>query len=511
MKVLNLLSLLFSTISLAQIPNCVPIRGDYLWMSKTEVSVREYRYFLGNCSPQDSLLNLPNSKLWEKTPFGSPIKSHYFSHPAYLDYPVVTITHKQASSFCAWLTSELNNANPKRTVRVRLPTEEEWESAAKGNNPFAIFPWGTESMRVESGKNQGKMQANFIRGRGDYMGIAGSLNDGATITAHVESYWPNDFGLYNMSGNVAEMVAEKGLVKGGSWKSRADWLRIDKQQYVKGASPEVGFRYVVEILTLPLEEKESLSLSKKYFKSYFSRVNDTLLVGKFEVTNQLYSLFLSEINQESLIYNSSCRDSLWIGLFPYSEMWARNYSWHPQFSHHPAVNIPYWQAVQFCQWFESKYQSIIEKKVTVRLPSESEWIMAARGGLPNSPYPWGGPYVRNTQGSFLANHNPKMSESENVYGYDTLSLSRFFENHFTDEHDFDGEAVIAPVDSYFPNGNGLYNMAGNVAEMVLDSNFTKGGSWKSNSYYLQINSREEWDKQANPFTGFRIALIKNSN
>ncbi len=494
----------------SQIPNCSLVRGDYLWMSQTEVSVRDYRLFLSKCSKKDSLKNLPNTNLWNNYPFGKPIKDYYFAHPAYLDYPVVNITKNQAISFCNWLTSVLNRANPSRTVLVRLPTEKEWESAARGNNPYAIFPWGTEGMRVESGKNQGKMQANFIRGKGDYMGIAGSLNDGAAITAPVRSYWPNDFGLYNMSGNVSEMVAEEGIVKGGSWNNRADWLRIDKKQYKVGASPEIGFRYVVELVTLPFDpsKRKPLSLTKRFFTHYFSALNDTLLMAKYEVTNTLFSLFQSEMQQEPLLYSESCRDSLWYGLFPYSEKWARNYSWHPQFSEHPVVNVSYWQAQQFCAWFEHQYELIFHEKVSIRLPTESEWVLGARGGLSNSPYPWGGPYVRNIKGDFLANHNPKMSESENVFGYDTLSLSNFFHSHFTDQHDFDGEAVLAPVDAYFPNGFGLFNVAGNAAEMILDSHYTKGGSWKSNSYYLQINSKESWNHKPNPFTGFRVVLIK---
>ena len=71
-----------------------------------------------------------------------------------------------------------------------------------------------------------------------------------------------------MSGNVSEMISEKGIVKGGSWKNRADYLRIDKQQYVYSASPEVGFRYVVEIVELPQPKKQPkpLVLNKKFFK-----------------------------------------------------------------------------------------------------------------------------------------------------------------------------------------------------------------------------------------------------
>lgn len=509
MKVLNLLSLLFSTISLAQIPNCVPIRGDYLWMSKTEVSNIDYTLFLSQLSTEDSVNYRPNSHLWSTRKLSEPLQRYYFRHPAYQNYPVVNINYEQATAYCEWLTSELNSRFSNQKVRVRLPTEKEWEDAAKGNNPFAIFPWGTESMRVESGKNQGKMQANFIRRRGDYMGIAGSLNDGATITAPVESYWPNDFGLYNMSGNVAEMVAEKGLVKGGSWKSRADWLRIDKQQYVKGASPEVGFRYVVEVVKFSNSPKNSIQLNKKYFKKYFARINDTLSMGKFEVTNELYALFRKEVENNPLLYSVPLADSCWNKLFPYGQIWAKNYSSHSKFKRYPVVNLSAWQAEQFCHWFQQQYHTIFEKEITIRLPTENEWIISAQGGLPNSPYPWGGPYIRNSKGNFLANHNPKMSESENVFGYDTLSLRSFFQHHFTDLHDFDGEAVLAPVDSYFPNGFGIYNMAGNAAEMILDSGITKGGSWKSNSYFLQINSKEKWGLQPNPFTGFRVVLISH--
>jgi formylglycine-generating enzyme len=214
---------------------------------------------------------LPDTLVWRnKMAYNEPYVEYYFRHPAFNDYPVVGVSWIQANDYCAWRSDRVNentliqegilqiNPNQKgednfntdaylagqyeglvkhnlpsldpnkedRKVKMedglllpkyRLPTEAEWEFAASAliGNTYdervyerRIYPWNGHSLRNDAKKNRGEIRANFVRGRGDYMGTAGNLNDNGSVTVPVKSYWPNDYGLYCMAGNVNEWVMD---------------------------------------------------------------------------------------------------------------------------------------------------------------------------------------------------------------------------------------------------------------------------------------------------------------
>ena len=187
----------------------------------------------------------------------------YFWHQAYESYPVVGINWDQARAFAHWRTKIRNDylrGRKKRkstTAKFRLPTEAEWEYAARGGLESATYPWGGPYLTDD----RGCFMANFKPKRGNYVA------DEALYTVEANSFDPNDYGLYNMAGNVSEWTNstyskatydfltsanpnydnfedKQKVVRGGSWKDVAYYLRVASRdyEYADSARSYIGFR-----------------------------------------------------------------------------------------------------------------------------------------------------------------------------------------------------------------------------------------------------------------------------
>lgn len=186
------------------------------YMDEVEVANIDWHEFLavqeGGQARQEELL--PDTNVWRKDlAFNDPIAESYYSHPSFYLYPVVGITWHQANEYCTWRTEAVNESlleDDEEAVlypSYRLPTEAEWEYAARGLQESEIYAWEGKSLR----NHKGMFRANFKHGRGDYAGWRGQgkrMSDRFMITAPVQAFWPNDFGLYNMSGNVSEWTQD---------------------------------------------------------------------------------------------------------------------------------------------------------------------------------------------------------------------------------------------------------------------------------------------------------------
>ncbi|MBN2520794.1 MAG: SUMF1/EgtB/PvdO family nonheme iron enzyme, partial [Bacteroidales bacterium] len=206
--------------------------------------------------------------------YNEPMVTMYFWHPAYDNYPVVGITWLQARAFCVWRTRALNlsltRAGEPFVHDYRLPTETEWEYAARGGLDLSKFPWGGPYTR----NNLGCFLANFKPLRGNY------VDDGGFYTLPVGTYEPNDYGLYDMAGNVAEWTSnaydesaysfthdmnpdyhyeavpgdppalKRKVIRGGSWKDIGFFMQCGTRtyEYQDTAKSYIGFRCVRQYL-----------------------------------------------------------------------------------------------------------------------------------------------------------------------------------------------------------------------------------------------------------------------
>lgn len=199
--------------------------------------------------------------------YNEPMHNDYFWHDAYGDYPVVGVSWKQAQAFCQWRTLYHNSYQKSRNGQpvnaYRLPSEAEWEYAARGGLQGGTYPWGGPYAK----NDRGCFMANFKPLRGDYAA------DMALYTVEADAYDPNDFNLYNMAGNVSEWVNgsydpasyeyastinpnvndpsnTRKVVRGGSWKDVAYFLQVSSRdyEYADSARSYIGFRTVQDYM-----------------------------------------------------------------------------------------------------------------------------------------------------------------------------------------------------------------------------------------------------------------------
>ena len=242
------------------------------YMAKKEISNKEYRTFLFDLIIQgrkdEFLIAKPDQSQWsEGNVQHSKMEEYYFSHPAYDNFPMVNVSRAGAELYCRWLTQELlkfvGDKHLERYNDVRIPMHVEWVFAASAEGKQLPYPWDGIYLR----NYKGLILANYRA----YLNPKDSLDLSAScqaldITASVGSYFPNANGLFNMSGNVAEMVyhintdprveiytKEPGTA-GGGWMNTAEEIKIlapDPYKGIVNAHRNIGFRIVMTTLVNP--------------------------------------------------------------------------------------------------------------------------------------------------------------------------------------------------------------------------------------------------------------------
>lgn len=337
-------------------------------------------------------------------------------------------------------------------------------------------------------------------------GDGGSTGDGASI---------GDFAYASKKAGDTKNAYQEFMESQGGRSGYDDSKKLDWSVPLKWKTsdyPDAQYAEILESIYIPAAERinnERIIDTKKLLYSYQWEDMESAVKNKSRGANYL--------KKESIaVYPDT---TVWIKDFnyAYNEPLYDGYFWHNAYKNYPIVGVTWDQARAFCNW-RSKMKSDWnesqkrkkQKPMAFRLPTEAEWEYAAKGGKANATYPWGGPYLQDDRGCYLANFKPKRGnyiedEKKGTYTY------------------------TAPVKKFPKNGFGLYDMAGNVAEWTESpynnsiSQFSstlnphlsnqayreprksvRGGSWKDVGYLLMTGYRDyELKDSARSYIGFR--------
>lgn len=240
----------------------INVKGFF--MSESEVSNFFYNEFLADLKKQGRTEKYNIAKRqpekWNQENF----KKEYHTHPTYSYYPVLTISKEGAEMYCEWLEKIWQKKYPDFNINIRLPLEFEWVYAARGGHDDAPYPWGGYGLRNSKGlllanfKRMGSSNISYDRKTQSYtIKSFDGTDHNFSKPAPVVSFLPNDYGLYHMSGNAAEMVSTKSLKKeggnrtmGGCYDSTGWDIQIEGRDEFEGwtePSQYIGFRPVIDV------------------------------------------------------------------------------------------------------------------------------------------------------------------------------------------------------------------------------------------------------------------------
>jgi formylglycine-generating enzyme required for sulfatase activity len=471
--------------------------AENLYFDITEVKnvdYREYLYWLKNIHGKAAEVYakaVPDTNVWRtKLSYNAPYSEYYLRHPAYAEYPLVGISYDQAVAFCKWRSDRLNESmyikenkikpiigepvSPvPEVVRYRLPTKAEWEKYA------------SSGFDAKNSKKLAKYNYTYGNFKPKANTVKETMADHADITAPVESYFPNQLGLYNMFGNVAEMVAEKGMAKGGSWKHTETETFVKKDFSYTKPTDWLGFRCVCE------------KAEKRTVKDDFIAFDKNLYAAKYETTNKEYNQFIAYLKQKGdveLLKKCVPDSSQWkktLGEI-YNQPMSYLYHWHPSYGSYPVVNITKEAMEEYCKWKSNAFFITKEfplKKVIYRLPTEEEWKKLANPKLGHT-LPWHG-------------NSPIKKEGKDCNcPYANLKIYDYSINKF--DYGFDGEYYTGVVGQFDPNDLGIYDVIGNVTEMTQEG-VLKGGSFFNTLEESDITKNQDFELP-HPCVGFRVIV-----